>query len=145
ENLRGGAFDDSLYGTNTFNVLSGGAGEDRLFGRAGPDTVLGGGGNDLLEGGSGDDNLEGEDGDDVLRGGAGNDFVFGGEGADMVDYAASASFVHVDLAIFLAQDIGFNEGIDTIRAVEYATGSSLDDELRGTSHANKLWGLGGND
>jgi Ca2+-binding RTX toxin-like protein len=70
--------------------------------------------------------------------------MIGGDGADMVDFADSASFVRVDLAI-TEQDIGFSQGIDTIIDIESVTGSSLGDTLRGSAGANKLWGLGGND
>lgn len=46
ENLRGGEFDDSLFGDNGTNILNGAGGNDLLSGR---------GGNDILNGGADDD------------------------------------------------------------------------------------------
>ncbi|MBN8992531.1 MAG: hypothetical protein J0H42_30200 [Rhizobiales bacterium] len=65
------------HGNGVDNVITGGAGADRLFGNAGADTLLGGAGNDSLFGGSGKDILVGGTGADKLTGGADTDrFVF---------------------------------------------------------------------
>ena len=56
--IRGGEGDD---------VLTGGAGADKLIGGPGDDTLVGRGGNDLLIGGPGIDNLNGGSGQNLLR------------------------------------------------------------------------------
>ena len=76
---------DSLYGWDTVDVLSGGAGNDSLSGGNGNDTLDGGDGNDTLSGGGGDDRLDGGDGNDALSGDSGNDILLGGTGNDTLD------------------------------------------------------------
>ncbi|MCZ8314943.1 M10 family metallopeptidase [Phreatobacter sp.] len=51
ENIRGGAFADTLYGNSQANMIEGGAGNDTLIGGAGVDTFVfsPGGGNDVIE------------------------------------------------------------------------------------------------
>ncbi|MEQ1739927.1 MAG: calcium-binding protein [Methyloglobulus sp.] len=61
--LSGGAYDD---------VFSGSGGNDQLYGNAGNDYLSGGDGNDYLEGGAGADTLLGGKGSDTLVGGAGD-------------------------------------------------------------------------
>jgi Ca2+-binding RTX toxin-like protein len=56
--IRGGEGDD---------VLTGGAGNDKLIGGAGEDELNGRGGNDMLIGGPGEDKLNGGSGQNVLR------------------------------------------------------------------------------
>jgi Ca2+-binding RTX toxin-like protein len=58
------------------DLLTGGAGLDRLFGRRGDDVLRGGGNFDTLGGGRGDD---------VLAGGAGGDHLNGDAGADRLE------------------------------------------------------------
>ena len=78
ENLSGSAFDDTLSGDNSANILTGGAGNDKLLGYGGADVLLGGDGNDYLAG---------HGGGDILNGGRGADTLDGGEGgADMFIY-----------------------------------------------------------
>lgn len=66
--------DDSVYGTNTQDILFGGEGSDNLDANDG---------NDYLDGGNDNDRMSGGNGDDVLVGGAGNDHLNGGYGADI--------------------------------------------------------------
>lgn len=75
ENVRGGAGDDLIVGSNGRNTLIGGAGNDTLSGLGGDDVLAGGEGDDLLLGGDGDDILLGIDGSagDTLDGGDGFD------------------------------------------------------------------------
>jgi Ca2+-binding RTX toxin-like protein len=94
ENIRTGAGDDTITGSNGANVM---------FVGAGANVVDGGGGNDILHGGwfGGVDHvgdvahteiLRGGGGDDIIYGngnlwddGSGGDFFFGGQGADIMD------------------------------------------------------------
>ena len=126
------------------------------------DTVKGGGTLDSLTGLAGDDVLDGWYGNDLLSGGLGNDTLIGGEGLDTATYANSTVGVNVDLRIEgVAQDTG-GEGIDTLIGIEYLTGSSFGDTLRGNDEFNlivdtgtaptsavgqtdSLFGYGGND
>lgn len=49
ENLRGGAFNDTLYGDVNANILDGSDGNDTLVGRGGNDTLRGGAGTDTAD------------------------------------------------------------------------------------------------
>lgn len=91
ENLRTGAGDDRLTGSNFANRIEAGAGRDALRGLAGDDTLIGGQGIDTLRGGAGHDQLEGGSGADI--------FVFGpGQGIDTI--------------------VDFEQGLDRIRLSE---------------------------
>ncbi|MDO8414883.1 MAG: calcium-binding protein [Agitococcus sp.] len=71
-----------ITGTNGYDYLSGGSGNDTIRGLAASDTLNGNGGNDTIEGGSGFDYLYGGDGNDVLDGGTDGAYLTGGNGAD---------------------------------------------------------------
>lgn len=88
ENIIGGDGNDTIRGDDRDNMLSGGAGADRLEGR---------GGNDVLV----------LDGDDIAFGGAGDDrFVIGlgtmtidgGEGIDTLDFGTLKGTIRIDTA-----------------------------------------------
>jgi len=67
--VRGGAGDDILSGTNVSDRIDGGAGDDTLIGGEGDDTLTGGTGADLLQGGVGNDVyvLNSGDGQDTIQ------------------------------------------------------------------------------
>jgi Ca2+-binding RTX toxin-like protein len=69
-------------GNASANVLTGNAGNNRLYGGAGGDTISGGYGADELYGEAGNDTLNGGNGADTLAGGAGDDAANGGAGND---------------------------------------------------------------
>ena len=122
ENIVGSGFDDVLLGNAADNLLDGGAGNDLLFGRAGADTLIGG------------------DGDDFLRGSDGNDILNGGNGFDRVSnfVVAPTIGVRIDLNIQgIAQNT--NYGMDTLIAIEHASGTILSDTLIGNGGDNWLW------
>ena len=86
------------HGGNGDDVLTGGAGRDKIDGRGGDDTIdgdagndhlHGGAGNDTIDGGAGSDYVNGDKGNDVLQGGAGSDKVIGGKGNDTAVYVAA--------------------------------------------------------
>jgi Ca2+-binding RTX toxin-like protein len=127
------------------------------------DSVGGTGAADNLSGGAGNDVLDGWFGNDLLDGGLGNDTLTGGEGLDTATYASSTAGVNVDLRISgVAQDTG-GQGVDTLNGIEYLTGSTFGDTLRGNdefnliidsgvgagatalSQTDSLFGYGGND
>ena len=93
--------DDTLYGNELANFITGGAGDDAISGYGGNDILHGGAGNDTLQGGAGKDTLAGGAGDDRLNGGSEADtYVFEkGHGRDVVsDYAYQAD--HTDTLHF---------------------------------------------
>jgi Ca2+-binding RTX toxin-like protein len=111
-------------------------------GGIGNDVVRGGGTVDTLVGNAGDDILDGWYGNDTLSGGLGNDILIGGEGLDTATYVNSTAGVNVDLRIQgVAQDTG-GEGVDTLIGIEYLTGSSFGDTLRGNDDFNLLTDTG---
>lgn len=73
---------DSLWGDDRVNVISGGLGDDVVFGRGGSDEIWGGPGNDLLNGDGGNDQIYADAGDDEVNGGEGNDYLAGHLGED---------------------------------------------------------------
>ena len=94
--------DDTLYGNELANFITGGAGDDAISGYGGNDILHGGAGNDTLQGGAGKDTLAGGAGDDRLNGGGSeaDTYVFEkGHGRDVVsDYAYQAD--HTDTLRF---------------------------------------------
>ncbi len=132
-------------------------------GGSGDDVVTGTGYIDTLVGNAGNDTLRGFYGNDTLSGGLGDDILDGGEGLDTVTYVNATAGVNVDLRIVgVAQNTG-GEGIDTLSGIEYITGSSFGDTLRGNddfnliidnavdaaatalSQTDSIYGYGGND
>jgi Ca2+-binding RTX toxin-like protein len=125
ENLIGSAFNDTLTGSTSANVLDGGAGLD---------TLRGNNGNDTLNGGIGDD---------ILRGNAGADILNGGDGIDTADYSTDTVAVNVSLDTNRSIEGGVLS--DTLTSIENLTGTGLADTLIGNAAANVLTGGGGND
>ena len=95
--------DNTLVGTGTNDILTGGSGRDGINGLGGDDVLVGLAGNDnlfgglisntpvgpsvdrdLLLGGPGDDYLNGQAGYDTIEGGEGNDAAFGGKDDDLI-------------------------------------------------------------
>lgn len=131
-------------------IFRGGSGDDIVRGSGSLDTLVGNAGNDVLDGWYGND---------TLSGGLGDDTLIGGEGLDTATYVNATAGVNVDLRITGAQNTG-GEGIDTLVGIEYLTGSSFGDTLRGDGEFNliidnavagpagqtdSLFGYGGND
>ena len=84
---------NSIKGTNSKDIITGGDlnetlsalnGDDIVYAGAGNDVVRGGNGNDTIYGEDGNDKLYGDNGDDVIYGGAGNDIIYGGNGNDEI-------------------------------------------------------------
>jgi trimeric autotransporter adhesin len=142
----------SQFASNTANVngadvLSGGAGDDRIFGMGGNDRITGGSGNDVLYGDdilignivyvdnpgtiSGVDVIDGEEGDDEIQGGAGGDTLFGGSGNDLI----VGDYVFTNPANFQST----SQGIDTIH------GGEGNDHLIGAGEGDTIYGDEGDD
>lgn len=127
-------FADTFSGSNSGELVYGGAANDTLSGLGGADLLSGGAGNDLLYGG---------DGDDTLIGGVGVDRLEGGVGNDMVSYADATAAVRADLTT-PGSNTGDAAG-DTYVTVEDMEGSTFADTLAGDGGANRIFGLLGND
>ncbi|WP_234461617.1 beta strand repeat-containing protein [Stutzerimonas stutzeri] len=134
ENIIGGSGNDSITGSDDFNRLEGGLGNDSLSGGLGNDTLLGGTGDDTLDGGAGND---------TLIGGAGNDTYIGGSGTDLADFSGAASAISISLTNGTGTDD--SGGSDTFSGVENVTGGSGNDVLIGDTNANRLDGGAGDD
>ncbi|WP_281061893.1 type I secretion C-terminal target domain-containing protein [Mesorhizobium sp. M7A.F.Ca.ET.027.02.1.1] len=120
-NIIGSAFDDTMTGDGSANVLYGGAGADNLNGAGGNDTLIGGAGIDILNGGDGNDLLIGGLGQDTMTGGAGadtfkldsldiNDLIvdysgIGGQG-DKIDLTALFDSAPANIGNFVNYDAG---------------------------------------
>ena len=150
-------------GNGLDNVITGGAGTDRLLGGGGADTLLGGNSNDYLSGGRGRDTLQGGNGDDTLDGGSGNDVLDGGIGADNLFGGRGNDVFIIDNPRDTALDVA-NGGIDEVRTrVDFklggniekltvyggnsvdGTGNALDNTLIGNDQRNAFYGASGND
>ena len=96
---------DNVWGYETDDMITVGAGADNVHGAGGNDSISGGQGNDTLYGGTGNDTIQGDDGndsvngdagDDHLVGGAGNDTLIGGVGNDRLDGGAGDDALYGD-------------------------------------------------
>ena len=80
----GGDGNDTIYGGQGDEMLSGDDGNDVLWVGRGADTVLGGSGNDVIHGGTGAQILDGGTGSDTISGGAGAQLLMGENGNDYI-------------------------------------------------------------
>ena len=142
---QGTAGDDSLFGTDVADTLTGLAGDDYLYGEGAEDSLSGGADNDRIYGGDADDTLDGGSGNDRLEGEAGTDtYVFeAGWGNDTVanyDYSGGGDatpdvivfgvgVAPADLAVSrLRSDlvIEHSNGTDSLRVINHFSGPSYE-------------------
>ena len=169
EDLIGGNGADTITGSTSANVLSGGPGEDTVtyLDRGGSvgvslngvaddgaggendnvvsmENIVGGGGGDTLRGNQGNNRIDGREGDDLLVGGLGNDVLDGGPGGtDTVSYDDRAANEGVRARF---NDFGGGGGEqDTLREFERLLGGPGDDELLGSDSGDVIGGAGGAD
>jgi len=126
---------DKITLSDSYDYMSGFAGNDLIYGNGGDDTLYGGTGNDKILGGAGADQLEGQEGDDVLIGGA---------GIDTASYLTAKAGVTVNLSLTTKQNT-VGAGMDTLSGFERLYGSNYADTLTGTRGNNEIIGLGGAD
>lgn len=147
----GSGYTDIVYngaitriGSSLANVLTGGTSNDKLQGQ---------GGNDLLESAAGNDTVEGGDGDDTIIGGegAGDDIYTGGAGVDTVKYISALAGIVVNLGATSnqAKSSGTSDaagiGIDQLSMIENVISGNYGDSIVGSTLANVLDGMAGND
>jgi Ca2+-binding RTX toxin-like protein len=163
---------DTFFGDESANTLSGGAGNDTLDGRDGNDTVIGGVGNDTLTGGSGNDiyifNL-GDGQDTIAEGGvgAGNDTILFGVGITAANLVVTETSTGNSLILSIAgtsDKITINGSVASadsrVEQVQFSDGTTLsyaqllalattptsgNDTFFGDESANTLSGGAGND
>lgn len=160
DRIEGGAGNDVICAGGGVDNSLGGDGNDVLLGQADDDVSYGGPGSDDLAGGPGDDDLFGDAGDDALFGGPGADQLSGGEDRELLvggpdddvldaatgeatlSFAFSPAAVTVDLPSLAAT----GEGNDRLGGeVAHVVGSAYDDDITGSSAANRLDGRDGDD
>ena len=136
ETVLAGGGNDNIIGTDFYNEVFGGGGDDRidglggrdlLYGESGDDTILGGSGRDKIYGGSGRDKLSGGAQKDVIFGNGGDDEILGGGGHDTQRGGG---------------------GADTLRGEngrDRLSGGTGDDRLKGGAGQDLLIGGVGND
>jgi Ca2+-binding RTX toxin-like protein len=128
--LSGGSGDDLIEGLEGFDWLYGGSGSDELRGGGGPDLLYGETGNDRLIGGDGDgdDTLDGGQGDDVMEGGEGDDVFRDDFGSDRIFGGAGMDSIHVQRFTPATETIRVDAGEDddSITLHTYVTGTSLE-------------------
>jgi Ca2+-binding RTX toxin-like protein len=121
----GGYGNDTIIGSATasYDILSGGNGNDSILGGAGNNTLYGGVGDDILNGGSGSD---------VLDPGTGADNIDGGVGSDSLTIYNSTDTANTTLVYSNATDgtiIGGSNDGTTFKSIEHinlTTGSGND-------------------
>lgn len=137
ENLTGSAFNDTLIGDGTVNVLRGGTGYDVLLGLAGNDVLWGGAGSaNELYGGTGDDTYVLEVNDSVIES--------AGEGTDTVDARLNTYILANNVENLIFGGTGNFAGTGNA-AANTITGGAGDDVLRGGGGVDTMNGGAGID
>lgn len=94
--ISGDEFDNNINGNGEAEFISAGEGDDQVDAGGGDDGAVGGVGEDTMSGGNGADTLNGGLGDDTIDGGAGQDQLSGGSGNDSYFISLGGDTVHED-------------------------------------------------
>ncbi|MGD1702942.1 peroxidase family protein [Dapis sp. BLCC M229] len=143
--LSGGLGNDTIQGRGGNDLLNGGQGKDELTGDGGNDTLNGGEGKDILNGGGGKDLLNGGAGQDTLNGGAGQDTLNGGKGKDLLNGGAGQDSLNGGAG---QDSLNGGAGQDTLNGDEgkdLLNGGAGQDSLNGGAGQDSLNGGAGND
>jgi len=148
--ISGTAGDDKLWGESEADILEGGAGKDALFGGAGGDQLFGDAGDDVLIGMNDDDWLYGGIGNDSLYGGSEDDTLMGGAGADLLDGGEDPQGedeVYRDDDFDVASYVDSSEGLVINIGNSWASSGIAKDDVylnieafAGSSHADTILG-----
>lgn len=149
----GNTLNNIIKGNSLANTLDGQNGNDTLYGYDGNDSLIGGSGYNSLYGGNGNDTLDGGLHNDLLDGGPGNDSMSGGVGNDtyvvdaLLDVVSEAGGAGTDrVNAYINYTLGDNvENLFLYGTAATGTGNTLNNVIIGTSSANSLSGLAGND
>ncbi len=137
-------------GTQNHDVLTAGAGDDRLDGLAGNDRLMGHAGNDTLDGGAGNDTMVGGLGDDVYRVDSTNDVVteLVSEGVDTIETTLNTYSLATNARVNIEnlRSVGSGNFNATGNALNNViTGGAGNDSLNGGAGADTMVGGRGND
>nr|MCH9780992.1 hypothetical protein [Alphaproteobacteria bacterium] len=153
DTIYGGAGDDVLSGEGGNDVIYTGEGNDRVYGHSGHDTIYADGGRNDVWGGSGNDKFHISSTNNDALGGSGNDTFYisgqsntidGNSGIDTVSFKYASSSIQIDLEGD-ASSYGGSARHNVFENTEILHASDHDDDLRGDSGKQQLWGLAGND
>jgi hypothetical protein len=137
ENATGSAFADTLFGSNSDNVLNGGLGADILLGLDGNDTLIGGdGAANTLQGGMGDDTYVVTTNDTITE--------FAGQGIDYVQTNRASFTLGANIENLLYTGAGNFTGVGNAEN-NVLTGGAGDDVLTGAGGDDAIQGGQGND
>jgi Ca2+-binding RTX toxin-like protein len=134
EAIEGSEGDDTIYGTNSANLLMGDEGNDRLHGRLG---------NDSFEGGWGIDTIYRGDGDHLIDGGQSL--------SDLLDCWPTSHAVDIRLYNKFSSQLVYdapgtaNDEYDFIKDIEDVNGTAHNDRIEGGIADNTLQGQSGDD
>jgi Ca2+-binding RTX toxin-like protein len=82
---------ETFIGTDGYDYIRSGFGDDVINGGGGSDTILGGSGNNVIDGGADDDFIVVDHGSSKLMGGAGNDNLFDTFGSSVAVYSGNVA------------------------------------------------------
>ena len=142
---------ENIIGSNAQNSLGlghVGSGGDVLSGTAGDNKIYGMGGNDTIDGRGGNDTLDGGSGDDLIYAGKGNNTVIGGDGFDTIDFSSNDAVTTGKAGYIVDLKAGMSwsaYGTNHISTVENVNGSAGNDWISGDDGANVISGGAGND
>lgn len=94
DRLFGTSAQDDIFGGEGNNTLFGNGGNDRFYAGAGNDQIFGGSGNDRVQAGDGNNTVFGNGGNDIITTGVGNDRIFGGSGNDKFSSGAGNDVIY---------------------------------------------------
>ena len=120
EDIIASRYDDIIEMDALGNIVTGGAGNDRILGMQGDDLFIDGAGS----------------GDDVYD---------GGDGVDSVDYSTAQETISVDLRQSQNNASGVDIGADSLNSIESVFAGHGNDSVAGNNSANTINGGPGND
>jgi Ca2+-binding RTX toxin-like protein len=166
ENVLGSAYNDTLTGDASANIIEGGLGNDAIDGGGGSNDIVSyaaatagvtvnlatltgqntvNAGTDTISnmegilGSAFADTLTGDNADNVIEGGLGNDSLNGRGGNDTLSYRNATAGITMNLATAAGQNTG-GAGTDTVSNFEHLAGSAFPDTLTGNGSDNIIEG-----
>lgn len=122
ENATGTRFDDVITGDDSTNILTGGAGNDKIAGL---------GGDDIIDGGPGRDDLSGGTGNDLIYVQGDEKKVLGGAGTDILNASQAVGGLRMNLENETYQLDTNAARVITLKGFEGLVGSGFDDQITG--------------